>query len=60
MRIIFLIILCLNIFCNVIAQSDLSSFQALDLPTSARQAILNQPISIHDNDIEVGVLNPRC
>ena len=58
MRIIFLIILCLNIFCNVIAQSDLSSFQALDLPTSARQAILNQPISIHDNDIEVGVLNP--
>ena len=40
------------------------AFQSLDLPISARSAVLNQPIAIFDNDVEIGlanaaVLNPQ-
>lgn len=34
------------------------AYQSLNLPLSARLAVLNEPISIYDNDVELGVFNP--
>ena len=42
----------------VIAQNSSSAFHALDLPLSARHAVLNEPVSLYSNDIESGIFNP--
>lgn len=42
----------------VIAQNSSSAFQALDLPLSARLAVLNQPTSLYTSDVEAGIYNP--
>jgi hypothetical protein len=34
------------------------TFNILNTPFSSRLAVLNQPLSIHDGDVNVGVLNP--
>lgn len=40
------------------AQNDNVAYQSLDLPLSARSAVLNQPIAIFDKDVEMGISNP--
>lgn len=45
-------------FSFVRAQNSSSAFQALDLPLSARHAVLNEPVSLYSNDIESGIFNP--
>ena len=42
----------------VFGQHQNTAFQSLDLPISARLAVLNQPLSILDDDVEMGVYNP--
>ena len=58
MRTVLLILLYFVGFTFVKAQNSSSSYTALDLPLSARHAILNEPVSLYSNDIESGIFNP--
>tara|TARA_B100000886_G_scaffold323372_1_gene267129 strand:- start:387 stop:1409 length:1023 start_codon:yes stop_codon:yes gene_type:complete len=58
MRIVGFFLLCVISFIFVRAQNSSSSYAALDLPLSARHAILNEPVSLFSEDLESGVFNP--
>ena len=58
MRIVGFFLLYVISFTFVKAQNSSSSYAALDLPLSARQAILNEPVSLYSEDLESGVFNP--
>ena len=58
MRFVGLFLLCVISITFVKAQNSLSSYAALDLPLSARYAVLNEPVSLYSQDIESGVFNP--
>ena len=58
MRIIGLFFLYVISFTFVKAQNSSSSYVALDLPLSARHAVLNEPVSLYSEDLESGVFNP--
>ncbi|MGC6470258.1 MAG: type IX secretion system protein PorQ [Flavobacteriales bacterium] len=54
--ILFIILI---IFANpLFAQFGSDAFQALNLPLSSRLAVLNEPIALMDDDVEVGIVNP--
>jgi len=58
MRFVGLILFYVISFSFVKAQNSSSSFAALDLPLSARHAVLNEPVSLYSQDLEAGILNP--
>ena len=58
MRIVVLFLLCIISFTFVKAQNSSSSYAALDLPLSARHAVLNEPVSLYSQDLESGIFNP--
>ena len=58
MRIVGLFLLYVISFTFVKAQNSSSSYAALDLPLSARHAVLNEPVSLYSEDLESGVFNP--
>ncbi len=58
MRFVSFIFSCVIFFTTVKAQNSSSSYTALDLPFSARHAVLNEPVSLYSNDIETGIFNP--
>ena len=58
MRIVGLFLLYIISFTFVKAQNSSSSYAALDLPLSARHAVLNEPVSLYSEDLESGVFNP--
>ena len=55
--ILFIFVLILNTQ-YTLGQDANTTFQSLNLPLSARLAVLNEPISIYDNDVELGIFNP--
>ena len=58
MRVVGLFFLYVISFTFVKAQNSSSSYAALDLPLSARHAVLNEPVSLYSEDLESGVFNP--
>ena len=58
MRVVGLFFLCVISFTFVKAQNSSSSYAALDLPLSARHAVLNEPVSLYSEGLESGVFNP--
>ena len=58
MRIVGLFLLYVVSFTFVKAQNSSFSYAALDLPLSARHAVLNEPVSLYSEDLESGVFNP--
>lgn len=58
MRIVGLFLLYVISFTFVKAQNSSSSYAALDLPLSARHAVLNEPVSLYSEDLESGIFNP--
>ena len=57
MRILLLVYFIIKLS-TVFAQGGIEAFPFLNTPISARLSVLNQPIAIYDNDIEIGILNP--
>ena len=57
MRFVCLFLLITINFLFVKAQNS-SAFVALDLPFSARHAVLNEPVSLYSQDVEAGIFNP--
>ena len=58
MRLFALLICILLANSPLIAQYENNAYQSLNLALSSRQAVLNQPLSIYDGDVENGVSNP--
>jgi hypothetical protein len=58
MRLIVLILVFILNTQYILGQDVNNAFQSLNLPLSSRLAVLNEPISIYDNDIELGIFNP--
>lgn len=58
MRLFALLIYILLANSPLLAQYENNAYQSLNLALSSRQAVLNQPISILDGDVENGINNP--
>ena len=58
MRILALFVCVFLLNTSVLAQYENDAFQSLNLSLSSRQAVLNQPLSIYNGDVENGINNP--
>lgn len=58
MRLIALLMFIFLANASLLAQYENDAYQSLNSSFSSRQAVLNQPVSIYDGDVENGINNP--